>query len=369
MKTIIAVPDFTRDAHLKKVLPPILQRLKNEGVPERDIEIIIATGLHRPPTKEEIKKNIGPLADKIKISAHDYREDSVAYFGKTKKSIPVYLNKKLKDAESIITVGVVEPHLYAGYSGGTKVVAIGLGGEKTINATHHPRFLDHPGTKLCSVRKNTFRDFIHEVSLRLPIKYSVNIINDKNGSLLRIFCGDWKTSFKKAINYSRKIFEKKINRYFDAVVCDIPKSKGINIYQASRAFNYVADTKKSVLKRNAFILVKSGLEEGFGKGLGEKRFMDRIIKMKGPKELIAQVKKRGCLAGEHRAYMVAKAMLKLNLGFISRKAYLYKNRKLPFFFFRNSKDACEYIKKYFKKPAKIYYLKNAFNTILVKKHN
>ena len=368
MKTIIAVPDFTRDAHLKKVLPPILQRLKKQGAPERDIEIIIATGLHRPPTKAEIKKNLGHIADRIKISSHDHRENSVAYFGKIKKSIPVYLNKKLKDAYSIITVGVVEPHLYAGYSGGTKVVAIGLAGEKTINATHHPRFLDHPGTKLCSVRKNTFRDFIYEASRLLPIKYSVNIVNDKNGNL-RIFCGDWKRSFKKAINYSSKIFEKKINRYFDAVICDIPRSKGINIYQASRAFNYVANTKKSVLKRDAFILVKAGLEEGFGKGLGEKRFMDTIIEMKDPKDLIAQVKKRGCIAGEHRAYMVAKAMLKARLGFISRKAYLYENIKLPFFFFRTSKDACEYIKKYFKNKADIYYLKNAFNTILVKRRS
>src|SRR3989338_1953660 len=153
MKTIIAVPDFTRDAHLKKVLPPILQRLKKQGVPERDIEIIIATGLHRPPTKAEIKKNLGHIADRIKISSHDHRENSVAYFGKIKKSIPVYLNKKLKDADSIITVGVVEPHLYAGYSGGTKVVAIGMAGKNPINATPPPRFLAHPGKKRGSARK------------------------------------------------------------------------------------------------------------------------------------------------------------------------------------------------------------------------
>src|SRR3989338_10757374 len=186
MKTIIAVPDFTRDAHLKKVLPPILQRLKKQGVPERDIEIIIATGLHRPPTKQEIKKNLGHIADRIKISSHDYRENSIAYFGKIKKSIPVYLNKKLKDAYSIITVGVVEPHLYAGYSGGTKVVAIGLAGEKTINATHHPRFLDMEGTKICSINKNPFRDFIYEAEKMVPIKYSINIVNDGSGRLLKI---------------------------------------------------------------------------------------------------------------------------------------------------------------------------------------
>jgi len=106
--------------------------------------------------------------DKIKVSSHNYGDDSVIYFGKAKSGAPIYLNKKLKDAGSIITIGVVEPHLYAGYSGGTKVVAIGLAGEKTINYTHHPRFLDMEGTKICSINKNPFRDFIYETEKVAP---------------------------------------------------------------------------------------------------------------------------------------------------------------------------------------------------------
>ncbi|MBU4311779.1 MAG: DUF2088 domain-containing protein [Candidatus Omnitrophica bacterium] len=351
MKTIIAVPDFTRKAHLKKVLPFVLDKLKGQ-----DIEIIIATGLHRPPTKNEIKTNLGNIVNRVKISVHDHK--SVAYFGKTKKGIPVYLNKKLKTADSIITVGVVEPHLYAGYSGGTKVVSIGLAGEKTINATHHPRFLDDPGTKICSIKNNPFRDFIEESSSPLPIRYSLNIANNKT------FWGRPAISFKKAVKYSQKISEKKINKAFDVIICNIPKEKGVNIYQASRAFNYVANTKRSVLKKDSLILVRAGLEEGFGKGLGEKRFMNKMLKMKSPGKLIGEIKKGGCLAGEHRAYMVAKAMKKAKLGFVSERAYLYKNKGLPFLFFKELKEARAFIKNHFKKQPNILYLKNAFTSIL-----
>ncbi len=351
MKTIIAVPDFTREAHLKKVLPSVLAKLKGQ-----DIEIIIATGLHRPPTKKEIKTNLGNIANRVKISVHDHR--SATYFGKTKKGIPVYLNKKLKTADSIITVGVVEPHLYAGYSGGTKVVSIGLAGEKTINATHHPRFLDDPGTRICSIKNNPFRDFIDEASNLLPVRYSLNIVNNKT------FWGKPAISFKKAVKCSQKIFEKKINKTFDVIICDIPKEKGVNIYQASRAFNYVANAKGSVLKKNSLILVKARLEEGFGKGLGERRFMNKILKMRSSGKLIKEVKKRGCLAGEHRAYMVAKAMKKAKLGFISKKAYLYKNKGLPFLSFKDTKEARAFIKQHFKKQPDILYLKNAFPSIL-----
>ena len=369
MKTIIAVPDFTREAHLKKILPDILKKLRKERIPDKDIEIIIATGLHRSPTRKEIRKNLGSIVDKIKVTVHDSGKNNVAYFGKTKRGIPIFLNKKIKDADSIITVGVVEPHLYAGYSGGTKVVAIGLAGEETINATHHPRFLDHAGTRICSIKKNPFRNFIEEASSRLPIKYSVNIINDKNGDLARIFQGKARSSFKKALSYSQKIFEKKIDGKFNVVICDIPKIKSINIYQASRAFNYVANTKKSVLKNNSLILVKADLKEGFGKGLVEKRFMNKIGKMESQKKLIKDIKKRGCLAGEHRAYMVAKAALKARLGFISKNSYLYKNKGLPFLFFKNLNEASIFIKDHFKKEIRIHYLKNAFCTILVKNHN
>ncbi|MBU1852604.1 MAG: DUF2088 domain-containing protein [Candidatus Omnitrophica bacterium] len=366
MKTIIAVPDFTRKAHLGKILPDILKKLNKENIPTNKIEIIIATGLHRPPTKKELKDNLGDIANKVKVSIHNYRKNSVTYFGRSKKGIPIYLNKKIKNADSIITVGVVEPHLYAGYSGGTKVVAIGLAGEKTINATHHPRFLDHPGTSICSVKQNPFRDFIQEATSSLPIKYSINIINDKNGRLLKIFRQDAAYSFINALKYSRKTFERKIKNNFDVVICGIPKEKSINMYQASRAFNYIVNTRKNILKTNSLILVKAGLKEGFGKGLGEKRFMRKIVKMKDPNKMITYIKRKGCLAGEHRAYMVAKAMLKARLGFISEKAEVYKNKNLPFLFFKNSKEADSFIKRYFKTKPKIYYLKNAFDTILVK---
>lgn len=374
MKTIIAVPDFTRNAHLKKILPGLIKRLNG------DIEIIIATGLHRPPTRKEIKVGLGldkprrlPFGqptrlNKVKISVHNHGKNHVVYFGKTKKGIPVYLNKKLKNIDSIITVGVVEPHLYAGYSGGTKVAAIGLAGEKTINATHHPRFLDHPGTTLCSISGNPFRAFIEEVSNLLPITHSINIVNDENGDLKNVFEGKPGPCFRKAASYSKKLYEKKVRKGYDIVICNIPREKGENIYQASRAFNCVANTKKNILNKNSIILVKADLSEGFGKGLGEKRFMKTIIKMKDPRKLILKIKKKGCLAGEHRAYMVAKAMLKAKLGFISKRAYLYKNKGLPFLFFKNSGEAAKFIKKSFKKSA-IYCLKNSFTTILVKNHN
>jgi len=85
--------------------------------------------------------------------------------------------------------------------------------------------------------------------------------------------------------------------------------------------------------------------------------------MKNPDKLINEIKKSGCLAGEHRAYMVAKALKKAKLGFISKNAGFYKNKGLPFLFFEDLSEAEKYIRKSYKNP-EIYYLKNAFTKIL-----
>jgi nickel-dependent lactate racemase len=361
MKIVIAVPDFTREAHLKKILPGLLDKLIRKGNSYKDIEILIGTGLHRPPTKKEIKANLGNIVNKAKVSSHDYK--NVYYAGKSKRNVPIYLDKKLKSADSIITIGVIEPHLYAGYSGGVKVISIGMAGEKTINTTHHPRFLDHPGTRLCFIKHNPFQNFIQETASILPVKYSINIINNENGKMIKVFKGRPGPCFKKAVSHCRRIFEKKLNKRLDIIICGMSRSKGVNIYQASRAFNYVANTKKPVIKNNSLILVKANLEDGFGKGLGEKRFMKKILEIKNPDKLINEIKRGGCLAGEHRAYMVAIALKKAKLGFISKNANLYKNKGLPFLFFEGLNKAKKYIRKNFKKP-KIYYLKNVFTTIL-----
>ncbi|MBU1888175.1 MAG: hypothetical protein KKB46_03165 [Candidatus Omnitrophica bacterium] len=90
--------------------------------------------------------------------------------------------------------------------------------------------------------------------------------------------------------------------------------------------------------------------------------MQKMLRIKSPENLISEIKKGGCLAGEHRAYMVAKAMLKARLGFISKRARLYKNKGLPFLFFKDTAEA----KRFFKNKGKFYYLRNAFETILVR---
>lgn len=357
----VVVPDYTRKAHLKTVLPGVLKQIRFG-----EIKIIIATGLHKPHTKEELKKLVGKnIFSRYTVISHNQNKKNLVYRGRTKSGVPIVLNKAVEEADYIVTVGLIEPHLYAGYSGGAKTIAIGLAGEETINATHHPRFLDEKGTAIGSVQGNPFQDCLWEIVKGLPIKYSVNIVNDGRGNLKRIFEGDLKKSFSSGVKFAKKLFEKKLNKAFDIVICKVLPPKDVNMYQASRAFNYILNTKRPIVKKGGIVLVEARLKDGFGKGMGERRFALAMKKMRSPQEFINHVKKFGCTAGKHRAYMVAKALTRARLGFIGPTAGLY-TKNLPFLSFKSGKPALNFIKRG-RRAAKVYSVDNALSIVLSRK--
>ncbi len=358
---LIVVPDMTRKAHLKVVLPRILKKLAKAE--KRRIKIIIATGLHKPHTKAELRNLVGKkIFSDYEVISHNQNKGNLINKGKTKEGIPITLNKNLECTDEIITVGLIEPHLYAGYSGGAKTIAIGLAGEETINATHHPRFLDRAGTLIGSIKDNPFQNCLWEIIKGLPVKYSVNVVNSRNGNLKRVFRGDLKRSFNKGVNLAKKIFEKKMDKEFDAVICEVNPPKDANLYQASRAFNYVLNTPSPIVKKEGIVLVCASLKDGFGGGIAEKRFARTLKTMRSPEEFISIVKAKGCIAGEHRAYMVAKALAKARLGFIGPGAAIY-TKGLPFLSFPNVKAAVKFIRGAKGKTVKICVIKHALSVI------
>lgn len=330
----------------------------------RTIKIIVATGLHKPHTKSELKNLVGEkIFSKYEVITHTQKKSDLVFKGKTKDGIPIVLNKNLFDADHIAVIGLIEPHLYAGYSGGPKTIAIGLAGEETINATHHPRFLDKPGTALGELQNNPFQKCLWEIIKGLPVKDAVNIVNDRDGNLKKVFRGGLRRVFNEGVKFAGRMFEKKLLEEFDAVICAVGAPKDLNLYQASRAFNYILNTKWPIVKKGGMVLVMASLKEGFGAGIAEKRFAASLKRMRSPEALIKGVKRKGCVAGEHRAYMVAKAMTRARLGFIGPRAARY-TAGLPFISFSTINAAVKFIKEKKGIHAKIHFVSNSLSMIL-----
>lgn len=359
-KVLIVVPDATRNAHLKEILPILIDKISTPG---RSIDIIIATGLHQRHTWQELEKLLGsPILKKYKVLQHDPSARSVINFGKTKYSVPVTLDKALLDYDLLISIGIVEPHLYAGYSGGAKTISIGLAGKETINATHGIMFVDDPGTNIGSLKDNKFQQTLWHIIENIPPVLSVNTVNDQEGRALKVSFGPVKYVFNKSADFAKKVFEIRTDQACDVAICGIGYPKDINLYQASRALNYVLSVDRPVVRRGGVMIVASELKDGIGHSSAEKRFYDELKNMTSPAELISRIKREGCVAGEHRAYMVARALADYHVIFVNTRRESFMEG-LPFKFYTNMDEALAAAEKIVGKSYKIFVIPHALATI------
>lgn len=359
-KALIIVPDTTRSAHLRDILPVLLEKI---SVPSRSVDIIIATGMHKRHTHEQVEKLLGSAALKqCRVIHHDPYGKSIVNFGKTKYGVPAALNKAVIEHDLLISIGIIEPHLYAGYSGGAKTIAIGLAGEETINATHSIKFLDNPAVGIGSLKENPFQETLWHIVDNIAPVYSINTVNDADGKALKVFAGNVKDVFKKGTDAAKDVFEIKVKTEADIVICGIGYPKDINLYQASRAINYIASVDKPVIRKGGVIIVAAELKDGVGESFAEKRFYDELKGMRSPKDFVSRVSIEGCVAGEHRAYMVAKVLSDYNVIFVGKEHKGFMEG-LPFKYFGNMPDAVSFAGNITGKDPKIYIVPRALATI------
>src|SRR4051794_7038680 len=135
--------DGTRAQPREKMIPAVLDEL---GVPDEDVVILVATGTHRGNTDEEIRAMLGDeLVARVRVINHDARDkDSLVYLGEHGRGVPVWVNRLWVEADLRITTGFVEPHFFAGFSGGPKLVTPGLAGLETVLVLHNAARIGDP---------------------------------------------------------------------------------------------------------------------------------------------------------------------------------------------------------------------------------
>lgn len=359
-RVLIVVPDATRHAYLKKILPRLLRRLNPEP---GQITIIVATGLHLKHNKSQLIELLGSvIVKRCRVIGHGTGKGDVVDLGATRRGVPISLDRNLLNHDVVLSVGVIEPHLYAGYSGGAKTVAIGLAGEDTINSTHGVAFLDHPLVGIGSIRDNPFQQTLWEIAKKTALAFSVNVVNDSQGRALKIFCGNPEDVFSRGVELAKRVYEVTVSRPADIVICAVGYPKDVNLYQASRAINYVLNVDRPVLKKGGVLIVAAELRYGIGASDAEIRFYDTLRKMRSPNDLITSFSVKGCRAGEHRAYMVAGALREYRVVFVTgRENVFIKN--LPFAHFETIDEAVRHATEVAGRSSSIYAIPHALSTI------
>ena len=188
----IAVCDITRPAPNRVTLPPLLRKLHDAGIPADKITILIATGLHRQATKEEIDIIVGPeIAANYRVLSHDARNFAQhRALGTTRRGTPVYIDERFVAADLHITLGFIEQHLMLGFSGGRKLIAPGNAAQETIKVLHSPRFMREPLAKEGSIEGNPLHQELLEIAQMVRHDFILDVTLTQERAISGVFAGN-----------------------------------------------------------------------------------------------------------------------------------------------------------------------------------
>jgi nickel-dependent lactate racemase len=318
-KVCVVIPDNTREFHAKRVLRPLVRSLTPLA---REFEFIIALGMHRKLSRKKLTDFLGePFVRAHRIRQHSL--EKIRSLGRV-NGVPATLNERIFSYDLLFTVGVVEPHLYAGFSGGIKSLFIGLAGEKTILHTHSVNYLSQKGVGLANVRTNPFQKYLWAASkqIALPI-YSLNIVNSPHKKIAGFSIGEARPAFLEAVKTARDVYACKAKKKYDLLLvgCDFPKDQ--NLYQASRLFNYMGG-KRPLIRKGGTIAVFAGLDGG-SKSMAEKNFETLLKREALPHHYPFR------RPGEHRTHQVIKAARGARLSIITPNAPKGRFPSISFF--------------------------------------
>ena len=245
-RVVIAVPDGTRPHPQRAVLEAMLVELARAGA-DGDVTVLVAGGTHYADAPEVIESMLGPeVLRRCKVAIHDCRDAaqlvSLGAAAPPAADVQVALDRRWVEADVRVSTGLVEPHLFAGFSGGPKLVAIGTAGLDTVMSLHNGRRVGEPRATWGVVEGNPVHDAIRAVAaLALP-HFSLELVLDSAKRLTHVFAGQTAAAHQAAAAVARQTTMRRLDRTFPLV---ITSSGGYpldqNFYQAIKGVSAAAE--------------------------------------------------------------------------------------------------------------------------------
>jgi len=309
-RACIVFTDVTRASPDHLLVPALLRELEAAGVRDEDVTLLCGIGMHRPSTYEEKVAKLGQaVVDRYRVIDNEPQNPkALVYLGVTPGGVPVSAHRAAVKADLLIATGLVEPHQYAGYSGGRKTVAVGAAGEPLIAHTHGPAFVDHPGTRLGRIEGNPFHEAVTKAARRAGLRFILNVVLDDEKRVLKVAAGEPVETHQQLVAFARSVYEVDIPQQYDVAIGGVGFPKDANLYQASRAASYLFFAPTPVVKPGGFLIVPARCEEGAGDGVGEQRFLAAMRDAPDVQFILDDARQHGYPPGQQRAFVMAKVL-------------------------------------------------------------
>lgn len=237
-RVAIVISDITRPTPNHKLVPWLLKELSH--VPLENFVIINGTGTHRDQTEEEFVQMLGQwVVDNVRvINHHCHNKDELVKVGDSQFGCEVFLNKEYVEADFKIVTGFIEPHFFAGFSGGPKGIMPGIAGIETVLTFHNARMIGDPLSTWGNMVNNPVQDMTREVNRMCTPDFCLNVTLNGDKDITAVFAGELFETHDRGCAFAKEHAMIKCDHRFDVVITSnsgYPLDQ--NLYQAVKGMS------------------------------------------------------------------------------------------------------------------------------------
>jgi nickel-dependent lactate racemase len=280
---VIVFPDRSRPMPSSRVLPAILSELSH--LPKDKITLLNALGVHRPNTREELTDMLGAdIVKNYRILQHNADDgDMLVHLGQTSFGHEIWINRIFLEAKVKVLTGFIEPHFFAGFSGGPKAVMPGVSGSETISGNHSAKMIDNPDATWGKTETNPVYQEMAEVADLVAPEFLVNVTLNRNREITGIFSGKWRESHREGCAFVRQSAMCPVAELYDIVVTsNAGFPLDANLYQAVKGLSVAA----RIVKHGGTIIIAAACTEGI---TNHDNFYRLLRSRTSPEKLIAMI--------------------------------------------------------------------------------
>lgn len=310
----IIISDHTRPVPSRDILPPMLRQLR-QGNPDIQITLLVATGFHRLTTKEELTAKLGEeIASAETIRVHDaFDPDSNVQIGILPSGAPLVIDRAAVETDLLISEGFIEPHFFAGFSGGRKSVLPGVCDKTTVLGNHCGQFIASPFARTGVLEGNPLHTDMVAAAEMAKLAFLVNVVIDEGKKTVAAFAGDFRQAHEAGTAFLRQYCE------VEAIPGDIVVTSNggapldQNIYQSVKGLT----AAEASAKEGAVLIMCAQLADGTG-GQG---FYTSLRDCESPEAHFAQcaaTPQNETIPDQWESQILARILMKHRVIYVSR---------------------------------------------------
>lgn len=304
----IVFPDITRPMPRDRVLPVLLHELAH--VPRQNITLINAVGTHRQNTPEELERMLGrDILANYRVVQHNPRaEEAMQYVGASSFGNPVKVNAEFLAADVKILTGFIEPHFFAGFSGGPKAVLLGMASFENILRNHSARMIGDPQATYAETDRNPIYREMKEIARMVGPCFALNVTLNRARQITGVFAGDVFEAHCRGCEFARSVSLQPVDRPFDIVVTtNSGFPLDLNLYQAVKGM----DTAARVVRPGGAVVMAAECSHGVPP---EGHFRQLLRARSSPRELLEMIEHPGFLMQDQwQVQILARLLLKARI--------------------------------------------------------